>query len=209
MESDQAGVKAAEDTVFLDQSNIRQQWGDVVARWLFGRSPQFDRIVRQQDVLVQITLPAGAQAVAPESASLRTAQGKLLKAHLVSAFPRLDARIQSPSFLYVTTGQPSLVPGLNLAVFLPSGPLLQGVTVPATAVVWWEGKAWAYVQLSTTQFSRQEVPTQSPVNDGWFASITTQPESAFKPGDKLVVNGAQQMLSEEFRSQTQTVGESD
>ena len=209
LQADQASVKAAEDTVFLDENNIRQQWGDVIARWLFRHSPVFDRIVRQQDVLVQITFPPGTIGAVPASASLQLVQGKLLNARLVSPFPRLDSRIQSPSFLYVTPGQPGLIPGLNLTVLLSSGPLWRGVTVPANAVVWWEGKAWAYVQLSTTQFSRREVQTQFPVNEGWFAPITTHPKSAFKPGDKLVVNGAQQMLSEEFRSQTQTEGESD
>lgn len=207
MQADQVAVKAAADTVFLDQNNIRQQWGDVVSRWVFAHSPEFDRIVRQQDVLVQITLPPGMQTAAPSSASLRIAQGKVIKARLVSLFPRLDPRVQSPSFLYLAANQSGLIPGLNLAVLLPSGPLMQGVTVPANAVVWWEGNAWSYVQLSPTQFSRREVPTTFPVNQGWF--VPTNENSALKPGDKLVVNGAQQMLSEEFRSEAQTVGESD
>jgi hypothetical protein len=209
MRSDEATQTAAEDGLLLMQNNIRQQWGDVIARSLFAHSPEFDRLVQQQDFLVQVMLPPGTQTAAPRSASLETAQGKLLNARLVSPFPRLDPRIQSPSFLYMTGNQPGLIPGLNLAVLLPSGPVLQGVTVPANAVVWWEGKAWAYVQLSPDQFSRREVPTELPVNEGWFAPITTQANPVFRPGEKLVVNGAQQLLSEESRSQIQTAGETD
>lgn len=209
LQSDQATLKAAEDAVFLDQNNIRQQWGDIVARWILAGAPEFERIIRQQELLVQITLPPGTQGTAPASASLQTAHGKSLNARLVSPFPRLDPSIQSPSFLYVAASQPGLIPGLNLAVLLPSGPVLQGVTIAANAVVWWEGKAWAYVQLSPDQFSRREVPTQFSINEGWFAPVTTQGNPVFRPGEKLVIDGAQQVLSEEFRSQTQTVGERD
>jgi hypothetical protein len=208
MQSDQVTLKAAEDAVFLDQNNIRQQWGDVIARWLVAGSPEFERIVRQQDLLVQIMLPPGKQGPAPASASLQTAQGELLNARLVSPFPRLDPRIQSPSFLYVTAHHAGLIPGLNIAVPLPSGPVLQGLVVPADAVVWWEGKSWSYEQVSANQFSRREVPTQIPVKDGWFVPSTNEANPTFKPGDKVVVNGAQQLLSQEFHSQTQA-GETD
>lgn len=208
MQSDQAAMSAARDSVFLEQNNIRQQWGGVLARWLLAGSPEFDRVVRQQDLLVQITLPPGAQGGAPATASLQTAQGKLLKARLVSQLPRLDPRIQSPSFLYVTANEPGLIPGLNLAVMLASGPTSQGDVVPANAIVWWNGRAWAYVQISDDQFSRREVPTQMPVTGGWFVPITTQPGPSFKPGDKVVINGGEQLLSQEFSSQLQT-GETD
>lgn len=207
MQSDRVSVKAAEDAVFLQQNSVQQQWGETVARWLIAGSLEFDRIVRQRDLLVQITLPPGTQNAAPTSASLQTAQGKFLATRLVSPFPRLDPRIQSPSFLFVTANQQGLIPGLNLGVLLPSGPSLQGVIIPANAVVWWEGKAWAYLQASPDQFSRREVPTQFPISGGWFVPAT--PDVVFKPGDKLVINGAQQVLSEEFRSQTQTIGEKD
>lgn len=209
LQSDQATINAAEDAVFLEQNNIRQQWGETVARWLVAGSPEFERIVRQQDLLIQITLPPGTtQGKAPASASLQTVEGKLLQARLVSPFPRLDPRIQSPSLLYLTAKQPGLVPGLNLAVLLPSGPVLRGVMVPANAVVWWEGKAWAYVQMSVNQCSRREVPTQMPVNGGWFVPISKEANPTFRPGEKVVINGAQQLLSQEFSSQTQ-IGDTD
>ena len=204
MQSDQATLGAAQDAVSLNQNAIRQQWGDVVAHWIIGGSSEFDRIVRQQDMLVQMTFPPGTNGPAPASATLQTASVKLLTARLVSPFPRLDPRLQSPSFLYLTANQPGLVPGLNLAALLPSGSPVQGIVVPANAVIWWEGKPWAYVQLSGNQFSRREVPTQTPVEKGWFVPIASKPNPAFKPGDKVVIAGAQQLLSQEFSSQLQT-----
>jgi len=40
-----------------------------------------------------------------------------------------------------------------------------------------------------------------PVSGGWFAT------RGFAPGDRVVTSGSQQLLSEEFRSQIQVLGE--
>ena len=57
------------------------------------------------------------------------------------------------------------------------------------------GKTYAYVQTSPDQFVRKEVPLDAPEAGGYFTS------GNFAPGDKLVVTGAQTLLSEEFKSQ--------
>ncbi len=70
-----------------------------------------------------------------------------------------------------------------------------GVVVPDSAVVWLDGKAWAYVQKGREQFVRQEVSTNRPKGDGWFVTEN------FSAGDRVVAQGAQLLLSEEFRAQ--------
>lgn len=202
MRSDQAALRAAEDALSLNENSVRQQWGDVIAGWLIAGSAPFERLVRQQDLLIQATLPPGTQATAPSSASLQTSDGKLLTARLVSSLPRLDPRLQSPSFLYTTTNTAGLIPGMNLVMLLPSGPLVQGVQIPRDAVVWWEGRAWAYAQVAPDQFARHEVPMQVPADAGWFVAFD-RGWGPFKPGEKIVVRGGQQLLSEESRAQIQ------
>ena len=203
MLTDQTSLQAAQDALFLTENGIRQQWGDVIARWLFSGSPAFDRLVRQQDLLIQATLPPGTKAAVPSSALLQTSEGKLLAARLVSPLPRLDPRLQAPSYLYTTPNRAGLIPGMNLVMLLPSGPLVQGIQMPTDAIVWWEGRAWTYVQVARDQFARREVPTNAPTNEGWFVAMNPQTQTAFKPGDKVVIRGGQQLLSEEFRAQVQ------
>ena len=70
-----------------------------------------------------------------------------------------------------------------------------GVILPLTAVVRAAGLAWAYVQTGENQFTRRQVSTSAPTSDGWFVS------AGFKPGEQVVVTGAQTLLSEEFKSQ--------
>jgi hypothetical protein len=69
--------------------------------------------------------------------------------------------------------------------------------IPNDAVVWWQGKAWCYIEQTPGKFTRKEVPTSSPVSSGWFVT------EGFAPGTKVVTSGAQTLLSEEFRSQIQ------
>ncbi len=70
-----------------------------------------------------------------------------------------------------------------------------GGVVPDSAAVWLDGKAWAYVQKGRERFVRLEVSTNHPVREGWFVT------NNFAAGDRVVVQGAQLLLSEEFRSQ--------
>ncbi|MDE3163854.1 MAG: hypothetical protein KGL64_11390 [Acidobacteriota bacterium] len=124
--------------------------------------------------------------------------GTHVEAHLLSSLPQLDPRLQAPSFLYTVGAHPGLVPGMNLAVALPAGPQRSGVIVPDSAVVWWQGQAWCYVEASAGKFTRVEVPTGNAAPGGWFVS------QGIPPGTYVVVEGAQTLLSEEFHSTIQT-----
>jgi len=58
------------------------------------------------------------------------------------------------------------------------------------------GKVYVYVQTAPDQFVRKEASLNNPVADGYV--VTTN----FSLGDRVVVEGAQILLSEEFKSQT-------
>jgi hypothetical protein len=76
------------------------------------------------------------------------------------------------------------------------------VFVPAAAAVQWEGLSWVYVErpvepgqsATRSQYVRERLDTSYPVEGGWLVS------ERFAAGDRVVVRGAQQLLSEEFRS---------
>lgn len=197
---DEANVTATQNVVALTESTVRQSWGGVIASWIADGSPALNRILKQQDLLLQVSLALATASNPPATASIETADDKIQSAKFVSRFPKVDPRIQSPTFLYVTPSRPDLVPGMNLAVLLPSGSPIRGVIIPGNAIVWWQGKAWAYAQSGANHFSRREVTTETPAGDGWFLT------AGFSPGDKLVVSGAQQLLSQELRPEAKVLG---
>jgi hypothetical protein len=199
--SDQADAESAEHELALQSFAAQQRWGKVVAGWLASGSPEFQRLLDQQELLVQVTLPSGETFPTPETADLQGPDGRMRNATLVSPFPRLDPRLQGASFLYLTAFHPSLTPGLNLVALLPVGKVMRGTMVPSAGVVWWQGRAWVYQQTSSERFVRRQLSTDNPVQNDWFVS------SGFSAGDTIVTSGAQMLFSEEFRSQIKAAEE--
>ena len=192
LETNEADARAAEQQVNLQEAVAMQDWGSVAAKWAIEGSPEFQRILDQHDVLVQITLPSNADFEAPKNILLELAGRADARASLISVFPRVDPRIQGRSFLYRAPAQPGLAPGINLVAHLAVGDLTRGVIVPLSAVVWSEGRTWVYQQMAPNRFVRRAVATDIPMDQGFFVG------QGLSSGDKVVTQGAQALLSEEM-----------
>ncbi len=192
--ADEAEVRAAEGALEALRYVAGQKWGSVVAGWLEVGPPQLEALLQQKQRLVQLTLPPGTTIGSPPAtATLRVGGGATLEAHRVSPAPATDARIQGQGFLYVAASAPGLLPGATVEGQLPVGGRAVGALVPAAAVVWWEGRSWVYVEQGAGRFVRREVATDAPVDGGWFVTM------GVSVGDRVVVRGAQVLLSEEGR----------
>ena len=89
-----------------------------------------------------------------------------------------------------------ITPGAAVTGFIKvRGDPLQGVEVPGSAVVRHERRAWVYVQTGKARFTRRSIPLEHASGDGWFVS------EGVGPSDRIVVSGAQVLLSEELKSQ--------
>lgn len=203
LQANEAGVRAEEQQLNLQESIVRQEWGSVVAKWAVESSPELQRIFEQRDALVQITMPSDATLGTPKTISLEIPGATRTEASLVSSFPRVDPRIQGRSFLYVATAHPGLAPGVNLLAHVSVGRPMKGLIVPASAVVWSEGKAWIYQETAPERFTRRAVPTDVPVQTGFFVT------QGFSAGDTVVTQGAQTLLSEEMLPRGEGGGDTD
>lgn len=144
--------------------------------------------------------------LAPSDASARTPS--FAPAYLVGPAGDVDSVTRLPVYLYRTAAAwPGARPGAPVEA-TPAEPAAAeyGVFVPAAALVQWEGLAWAYVQIpitgsarsATSRFVRRRVDTSHPVPGGWL--VTSPGVLGVHSGDRVVVKGAQDLLSEEFRS---------
>jgi hypothetical protein len=201
--ANEADVRAGQQQLTLQESVVGQEWGGVAAKWVVEGSPELQHILDQSEVLLQMTVPSSATYGAPNTVSLESSGGIKTEANLVSTFPKVDPRIQGRSFLYVAHARAGLSPGMNLLAHLSVGGAMKGLIVPTAAVVWSEGKAWVYQQTAADRFTRRAVPTDIPVEKGFFVA------QGFAPGDKLVTQGAQALLSEELLLHGQGGGDSD
>lgn len=126
-------------------------------------------------------------------------------ARLIGPASEADPVTRRPAFLY-RAGRPwsGARPGLPVSARFGGGAaLLPGVTVPAEAVVQWDGFAWVYVERGRGRFARQRITTDRPLDGAWFVA------EGLAPGDGVVVRGAQALLSEEFRARINVGDESD
>lgn len=198
--ADEAVLRGAQEALDAADQTARQQWGNALTKAAVENSPLFARLVTQKEVLVQVVLPAGMPvAQPPQIIRFQSPGGEFQPATLIGAAPRTDSRLQGVSFFYATSAA-GLLPGMALTAYLPLGPELQGTVIPASAVVWWQSHAWVYTQKSTERFVRRDLPTDSPMDGGWFV------RRDFAAGEPVVTTGSQLLLSEEQRSQI-SVGE--
>jgi hypothetical protein len=188
-----ARARAGAATIAVDAATaaLRQQFGPVLAAWaLAPSSPDLRALASRKDVLVRVVSMAAAQE-APSSLTLSGDGGKAVTARFVSASPQTDPGMQGQTWFYRTSAP--LAAGTRLAGRV--GVRLQsGIRIPADAVVWYGGQPWAWVRTKGTVFERRRI-TQGMLDDGGF--VVSQ---GFTPGEAVVVQGAQLLLSEEGRA---------
>lgn len=196
--SDEAALRASRANLAAMEASAAQQWGSVLAKAVLGDGPLFRQLMNQQQVVMQVNLPAGIIVSSPpKAARVQGPDGSYATGELISRAPRADPRFQGASLFYHAPAT-VLLPGMTVTAYLPAGAVSPGIIVPASAVVWWQGKAWVYLQSRPGHFERRELPTSNPIEDGWFVP------QGFAPGETVVITGAQQLLSQEFRSQIQS-----
>ena len=190
--TDNVDVHLARENASVASEAVLQDWGPVITKWIKHKTGQIQRALHRQDVLIEMTLPTDVSFAAPAEVEFRLPTGGRAYARLVSPFPQVDPRVQGVGYLYVTRARAGLAPGFNLIAHFGIGALRSGVIVPSNAVVWWHGKAWAYVAKGADCFVRQKVATEIRTSDGWFMV------RSFKPGSSVVTQDAQQILAVEL-----------
>ena len=170
LRANEADVRAGEQQLNLQSSVLRQDWGTVVAEWAVAGATELQDVLDQREVLVQMTIPSDAAFAAPKTVSLEIPGGGQAAARLVSTYPRIDPRIQGRSFLYICPSHLGLTPNMNLVTHVSIGNQMKGLIVPASAVVWSEGKTWAYLETSPEHFARRAVATENAVDSGFFVA---------------------------------------
>lgn len=197
--ADQARMDAAHAASRDIRHQARQQWGKTLSDWALASAPSpLTGLLDRQRVLLRVTVPVDETFARPPAHIQITGFGGSAHqvADLISASPQSDPRIQGQTYFYQMTTE-SLASGMRLKAWLPkSGARAQGVIIPPNAVVWYAGQPWVYIQRDSEHFIRRAISAHESVAGGWFVS------QGFKPGERVVINGAQLLLSEEFKPQS-------
>jgi hypothetical protein len=199
--------ETAEANAARDQTQAESARQKLLAGWgsaIAARSdlPAFvQSLVSLESALIRIDLPAGEALKSPPASARLVAladDSKPVEAQLIGPAPMVDPQMQGRGFLLLVTPNPSqLAPGAAVTGFLNlAGEAQSGVAVPRDAVIRFNGTAWVYLQTGDDTFQRTEIALDRPLDNGWFVA------AGLKPQDKVVIVGAQQLLSEELKGQS-------
>lgn len=205
--SDQAAKAETAAKVAAVGEAQRQAWGRALAKSIAGANGMAPAVVGGTQVLIRIPMPVSPP---PGAVGVEWDDGKTAEARLVAELPKADPRFQQRLVLYGAPAASGPPPGITVRVKLSDGAAVQGVKVPAGAVVWWDGSAWVYAQTDEgktdrgntgeDRFTRVRVADPGVLPDG-AVFVADGPEN--RP---IVSQGAQALLSEESRDRIQ-VGE--
>ncbi len=187
------------------RAKLAGDWGPVLA----GRK-DLAELVRQlagrKLSLVRLTLPAGENLTEPPVSTALTVfpdEADLIPAELLDGGLGVDPQTEGQIFLFLVKDR-ALPLGASVTGHLNrTGQALNGVVLPAAAVLRHEGLGWVYVQTAPTAFTRREVPLDRLTQTGWFVT------GGFSPTNVVVSTGAQTVLSTELSSGAFNTGERD
>jgi hypothetical protein len=104
-----------------------------------------------------------------------------------------DANIPGRSFFTLLPAG-AFAEGERLQVWAPVGQPTSGALVPIAAIVLNNSKYWCYVEKTPGTLVRVEVDTGRPTGGGYFVT------EEVKPGDKIAITAASQLLAKETGS---------
>ena len=195
MQADQAKLASATATVAGLQATLRQQFGDALASASAApASDLFERLLAGRVAVLRVTLPAGFKGAAPARITVDAPDGQVVAATRLSASPGADPLVQGIPWFYAA--EHALPTGTRTSAHVPSAATAaQRLLVPAAAVVWYGGQPWAYVQTAPDRFTRRYVPADDETDHGFPVN------AGFHAGDRIVMQGAELLLSEEQKPQ--------
>ncbi len=200
IKADEAKIAAAESSAKSITDSMRQMWGDTLTQHATNieKSELLQNLISNQEVLIQITLPFDAAEPAQNSSIMiapTAAPGQSIRAIYLSRAPASSVTIQGKTYFYHAKTK-ELRAGMQVnALSSISAKVSDGVIIPNAAIIWYAGKSWVYKKTAEDKFSRIPVVTDTEIGSGWFH------QGNLIANDQVVTNGAQLLLSEEFKSQ--------
>ena len=153
--------------------------------------------------LVRVTFPLDA-ALPARPASLRLARigAAANESGWTSAAPwpaPADATAPGRSFFAVLVAR-DVSEGEHLQAYAAVGAAIQGLRIPAAAIVQNAGEYWCYLQRAAGRYARVAVDVSRPLADGYFVTTGVEPDA------KVVTAAAALLLARELNPGTDAGG---
>lgn len=188
----QAQQVAARSAYAAERSSARVRWGSTLAALAEAGPQALADYADGRAALLAVAMPVDSGNLSSADIHVQLPNGAHASATLLGTSPRADAVLRGPTFFYRCKGV-SLRIGWRLAASVPlQAAESDGVSVPTAAVLWYAGQPWVYVQTAAGSFQRRPLAMDARQATGWFQA------RGFQVGDRVVVRGAELLLSQEL-----------
>jgi hypothetical protein len=179
------------------RDNMIQKWNvELAGLALKEHSEIFERLINREEYIILVSLKAEQQLTSNTAfvfVNREDNRQQARKAYFISAAPFSDNTLQGETYFFRANGDKIRI-GMRLYVWLPNtGFTGEGVNIPTEAIVWHAGKPWVYIQIDEERFSRRSLLDPIQTSNSWLVKENV------KVGEKIVISGAQTILSEEFK----------
>ncbi len=175
------------------QAKNRQRWGELAD--LFCQADLATKFLSGEEKILAIVKPTEKTASAIRQLQLTFKQMKQAVSVQALDITELFDPIKQSTYLLYKTTSPLLYPGQHFSVSLPLADARNGLFIPGQSVLWHLGQAFVYIRIDEEHFQHRTIGQLLPVDNGYLVN------DVVKPGEEIVVTGAQQLLSTEFRAQ--------
>lgn len=187
-----AARERAPELLLALERDARERWGEGIVQGLSGNLPMCTSLAEMHSALIEITQSALDAPPLPPIIWLERPRSGSEPAQQLSFAVTTHPPARTHTYYIARVPSAALIPGQTVTLRFAVEPRQRGVQVPESAVVWLDGKPWVYVQESDSRFVRREFGTQT-----------------VAPNERVVITGAQMLLSQEFRSQIHMEEESE
>ena len=157
-------------------------------------------LVRGQSGLIRVNLPLGERLDAlPIAARFATLgfEDRPFEGTFLGLAPSVDPRLPGHGYLFLVESAPP-PPNTPVVGWLPqSGNPDTRVVAPSASLLRFQGAVFVYRREDKDTFQRVEVALDYPVENGWLV------KGGLRVDDAVVTTGAQQLLSEEFKGESE------
>ncbi len=199
LETAEAAMRHDDLQVTAAKAHIITDWGKVLASR--PDLPDLAKSLLAQDIaLVRVDM-LGGEALPAEPREIHVLPimggGDPVAVEVLGPAPTAEPQAQGVSFLALLKQSPP-APGTQLVALMTNvGEGEKGFGLPGTAIVRYEGDTFVYAQVDSEVFKRWRVKLGATLRDDSVfltSGVTAQ--------DRIVINGAQQLLSEELKAAT-------
>jgi hypothetical protein len=200
--SDKSKIHGNELQIKNLQESLKLQWGDKLSQLAISDnlSPELEKLINHHAVLIQVSLPNNfikSSDMTKIKINPVSDPSTSIIASYISPSALTDGNNLGKTYYYIAPSEDLRVGmRVNVTTLINYKTGSNGVVIPSNAVIWYAGKPWVYFKSLNKNgqelFTRKPISTSIELNDGWF-------NQELRKDDEVVINGAQLLLSEEFK----------